>query len=219
MRTESVVPWVAVALTLGALVGAAYPQSGPATAFAGDWKASLEAGGKSLRLVLHATLAESAYSASLDSLDPAAFALPVDAIRIDTAHLHFEMSRLGARFDGDWNPATLQFEGQWQQGPTALPLQWKRAPASGAAPDRPMSQEDREYLGAYLKKTQDDLLRSIAQLTPAQWTYRPDPRPLVDRPVCGAPADRGADAVPGSDPPDRPHPPAGRPGSNRSKAG
>jgi len=175
MNTRHIAPLAAVALTLGALSQVAPAQPAPAATLTGDWKASLDTGGTTLRLVLHVTPAQSGFSASFDSVDQAAFGLPVDSIRIDPAHLHFEMSKLSARYDGDWNPATLQFEGQWQQASTKLPLSWKRAPAGAAAENLPLSAEDRDYLLTYLKKTEDDLLHSIGKLTPAQWTYKPDP--------------------------------------------
>ena len=172
MNTKRVAPWAAMALTLGAMGGTAYGQSAPATELAGDWKTTLEVNGTKLRLLLHVSKGESGYSASLDSLDQGAFDLPVDSIRREGAHLHFEMGKLGARFDGDWNPSTLQFEGQWVQGPAGLPLNWKRAPVVAAVP---LSEADRKFLLEYLKKTEDDVVRSVGHLSVAQWTYKPDP--------------------------------------------
>ena len=128
-----------------------------------------------MRLVLHITPAQSGFAASLDSVDQAVFGLAVDSIRIEPAHLRFEIAKLSARYDGDWNPATLQFEGQFQQGATTLPLNWKHAQPGAEPAPQPLSREDRDYLVIYLTRTKDDLLRSIAKLTPAQWTYKPDP--------------------------------------------
>jgi hypothetical protein len=39
----------------------------------------------------------------------------------------------------------------------------------------PMSDDDRRYLLAYLKKTEDGVLQSIGHLTPSQWTFKADP--------------------------------------------
>lgn len=175
MKTKRLVPFVVLTLSIVATGGAADSQSGPPTAITGDWKAVLEVNGSRLRLLLHVTKAESGLSASLDSLDQGALGLPVDSIRRDGARLHFDMSQLGARFDGDWNASTLQFEGQWMQGPVTLALNWKRAPEGTVAPNLPMSDEDRKYLLGYLKKTEDGVFGAIAHLTPAQWTYKPDP--------------------------------------------
>jgi hypothetical protein len=155
--------------------GAAYSQSGPPTEITGDWKAVLEFNATKLRLLLHVTKAESGLQASFDSLDQGALGLPVDSIRRDGARLHLDMSKLGARFDGDWNASTLQFEGQWMQGPATLALSWKRVAEGVVAPNLPMSDEDRKYLLGYLKKTGDDVIRTVAHLTPSQWTYKPDP--------------------------------------------
>jgi len=174
MSTKRVAPWAALTLTLGALAGAAYGQSGPPAEITGDWKAVLEVNGTKLRLLLHVTKAESGLSASFDSLDQGALGLPVDSIRRDGARLHLDMSKLGARFDGDWNPSTLQYEGQWVQGPATLAMNWKRAPEGAATPSLPMSDEDRKYLLGYLKKTGDGVIGAIAHLTPDQWTYKPD---------------------------------------------
>lgn len=175
MSTKRVAPWAALTFALGAMGGAAYSQSGPPTELTGDWKALLDVNATKLRLVLHVTKAEAGLSASLDSLDQGALGLPVDSIRRDGTRLHFEMGKLGAQFDGEWNTSTLQFEGQWTQGPARFPLSWKRAPEGAAAPNLPMSGEDRKYLMGYLKKTGDDVIRSIAHLSPSQWTYKPDP--------------------------------------------
>lgn len=174
MSTKRVAPWAALTLTLGAMGGAAYGQSGPPTEITGDWKAVLEVNATKLRLLLHVTKAESGLRASFDSLDQGALGLPVDSIRQDGARLHMELNQLGAKFDGDWNASTLQFEGQWNQGPASLPLSWKRVPEGAASPNLPMSDEDRKYLLGYLKKTGDDVIHSIAHLTPSQWTYKPD---------------------------------------------
>lgn len=175
MSTKRVAPWAALTLTLGAIGGAAYSQSGPTAEITGDWKAVLEFNATKLRLLLHVTKAESGLSASFDSLDQGALGLPVDEIRRDGASLHLGMTKLGARFDGDWNASTLQFEGQWKQGPAALAMNWKRVTEGVAAPDRAMSDEDRKYLLGYLKKTGDGVIGAIAHLTPAQWIYKPDP--------------------------------------------
>ncbi|MBZ5618869.1 MAG: DinB family protein [Acidobacteriia bacterium] len=175
MNTKRVAHRVAIALALAALSGAAFSQSGPPTDLVGDWKASLEVNGTKLRLVFHVTQTESGPVASFDSLDQGAFGLPVDSVLRDGTRLHFEMSKLSARFDGEWNPSTLQFEGQWQQGSNRFPLSLKRAPATAVVPSLPMSDEDRQFLLGYLKKTEDGVIRSIAHLSASQWTYKPDP--------------------------------------------
>jgi hypothetical protein len=175
MSAKRVTPWVALTLTLGALGGAAFGQSGPPEETTGDWKAVLEVNETKLRLLLHVTKAESGLSASFDSLDQGVLGLPVDSIRRDGARLRLDMSKLGARFDGDWNASTLQCEGKWMQGPVTLAMNWKGAPEGVAAPNLPVSDEDRKYLLEYLKKTGDGVIGAIAHLTPAQWTYKPDP--------------------------------------------
>jgi hypothetical protein len=153
-----------------AAAAAAYGQTAPV---AGDWQAGLEVNATKLRLVLHIARTGAGLSASLDSLDQGAPGLAVDAIQHDGRHLHFEMANLGARYDGDWNPATRQIEGRWLQGPADLPLNWSFAAPSAAAKEQPLSDADRAFLLEYLNRTRDGVLAAIAQLTPAQWNYKP----------------------------------------------
>jgi hypothetical protein len=115
------------ALGLMVFTGPVRSQSGPPTEIAGDWKAVMEVNGTKLRLVLHVAKAESGLSASLDSPDQGAMALRVDSIRREGTHVHFEMTELGAQFDGEWNASTRQIEGRWRQGPADLPLNWRSA--------------------------------------------------------------------------------------------
>jgi hypothetical protein len=84
------------------------------------------------------------------------------------------MSQFAARYEGDWNAAANQFEGKWEQGSAVFPLTWKRAPHLTNVSQN-ISHEDRKYLLAYLKKTEEGVLKSIAGLSQAQWTYKPDP--------------------------------------------
>ena len=170
-RVASRAAWV---LVLGALGGTVFGQTTQPAEITGDWKALMDVGGPKLRLVLHVTKTGASYAASLDSLDQAALGLAVDTLRRDGTHLHFEMTQLSAHFDGDWNPASSQFEGLWTQGPATFPVAWKQAPA-GSRQEKPVSNDDRLYLVTYLQKTRDDLLRTIAHLTPAQWTFKADP--------------------------------------------
>jgi len=115
------------ALALMAFAGPVRSQSGAQTEIAGDWKGEIDVSGTKLHLVLHVAKKDNGLSASLDSIDQGAMALRVDAIRFEGSHLHFEMTDLDARFDGDWNASTRQIEGRWRQGPADLPLNWRRA--------------------------------------------------------------------------------------------
>jgi len=78
------------------------------------------------------------------------------------------------RYEGDWNATANQFEGKWEQGKAVFPLTWKRAPPIANA-SQTLTEEDRKYLLAYLKKTGDGVIQSITGLSQAQWTYKPDP--------------------------------------------
>jgi hypothetical protein len=170
MRMRSTVFFMALATTVAFAAG----QNGPGVELAGDWKTSLEVNGTTLRMLMHVAKTESGLSATLDSLDQGALGLRVDSIRMEGPRLRLEMSQFGARYEGDWNTTANQFEGQWKQGSAAFPLTWKRAPGLANA-SQGLSEEDRKFLLDYLKKTRDGVLQSIAGLSQAQWTYKPDP--------------------------------------------
>src|SRR5215813_12724213 len=70
----------------------------------GIWEGSLDLGAMKLRLALKVTkAADGALAATLDSLDQGAKDLPVDAISLKDAAVHFEMKRLMVVFDGTLN--------------------------------------------------------------------------------------------------------------------
>jgi pimeloyl-ACP methyl ester carboxylesterase len=91
----------------------------------GDWKGTLAAGGTKLDLVLHVTRKEGALTATLDSPDQGATGLPIDWITVTGKSLKFEMSQLGARYEGTFSADGSQIEGEFSQG-QSLPLTFKR---------------------------------------------------------------------------------------------
>lgn len=92
------------------------------------WEGSLEVQpGVALRLVLHVReAANGTLSASLDSPDQGAVALKVDQVTRDKKRLVFELSELGAKFDGKLNEAGTRATGTWSQGGASFPLSLKK---------------------------------------------------------------------------------------------
>lgn len=91
----------------------------------GDWRGTLNAGGTKLDLVLHVTTKDGALSATLDSPDQGATGLAIDSITVTGKILRFEMSSLGARYEGTFSADGSQIEGEFTQG-QSLPLTFKR---------------------------------------------------------------------------------------------
>jgi pimeloyl-ACP methyl ester carboxylesterase len=92
----------------------------------GDWKGTLEAAGIKLDLVLHVTKKDSALSATLDSPDQGATGLVVDSISLTGKSLKFEMTSLGARYEGTFSADGSQIEGEFSQGGQRFRLTFKR---------------------------------------------------------------------------------------------
>lgn len=93
----------------------------------GDWKATLEAAGTKLDLVLHISTKDGALAATIDSPDQGATGLPIDTISVNGKALKFEMKSLGANYDGVFSADGSQIEGQFSQQGVRVPLTFKRA--------------------------------------------------------------------------------------------
>jgi pimeloyl-ACP methyl ester carboxylesterase len=117
---------------------AAPPVDASQQRFAGDWAGALDAGMK-LRLVVHLTLKDGAWSGTMDSLDQGANGMPINSIIIiDGATLRFEMAAIGGRYEGTMSDDGQSIKGTWSQGGGSLPLDLKRGDASSMpAPKRP----------------------------------------------------------------------------------
>jgi len=104
------------------------PKSGPLTAdFEGRWEGTLEAGGRSLRLVLRFEKgADGTATGAMDSLDQGANDLRLAGILIDGLSLRFSLPMVGGSYEGKLNKDTKELAGQWSQGGTTLPLTFKR---------------------------------------------------------------------------------------------
>jgi len=62
----------------------------------GDWEGMLDAGPVKLRIVLHITRKEGAYSATLDSPDQGALGIPIETVTVTGDSIKVDMKSLGA---------------------------------------------------------------------------------------------------------------------------
>jgi hypothetical protein len=101
---------------------------------AGDWKGTLSAGGVELRLILHVPAAkDGSLTATLDSVDQGAYAIPVSAISLNGSSLDMTVDAVHGSYTGTVNKDASEIDGIWSQG-TPLPLNFRRATAAEAAP-------------------------------------------------------------------------------------
>lgn len=113
------------ALALGGAVSAQQPAGGAmpeVSGLDGDWSGALELGVVKLRLALHVKTGAEGTSASFDSLDQAAFGLPVSSIARDGAKVRFELKAPPAVFEGVLAADGGTIVGTWTQGGHSLPL-------------------------------------------------------------------------------------------------
>jgi hypothetical protein len=92
----------------------------------GDREGSLEAGGQSLRVVLHITSYEDGLTVKFDSLDQKIAGAPVTTIQRDGTKLKFEMKQFAGTFEGTIDKELKTINGEWSQGGGSLPLTLKR---------------------------------------------------------------------------------------------
>ena len=92
----------------------------------GDWKGTIDAGVVKLDLVLHVAKKDGALSATLDSPDQGATGLPIDSISVTGKSLKFEMTSLGASYEGVFSADGTQIQGEFSQQGQKLPLTFKR---------------------------------------------------------------------------------------------
>jgi fermentation-respiration switch protein FrsA (DUF1100 family) len=109
------------------------PQRRPAT-LEGRWTGSLEAGEAILHLVLHVSkAADGSLKATIDSLDQGVYGIEVTSLTQKGSILQFNVSSVGASFEGKIAADRRTIEGDWMQGSASLPLIFHRQPAGAAA--------------------------------------------------------------------------------------
>lgn len=96
----------------------------------GDWDGALNVNGATLRLAFHVKTTDAGGTvATLDSIDQAAFGIPVTKISRDGAEVRFEIALVHGEFKGTLGAAGKTITGQWSQMGNALPLTLTRRAA------------------------------------------------------------------------------------------
>ena len=123
-----------------AAAGAAPAATAP---IAGEWHGSLNADGKTLRVVLHIAAAkDGTLTGTLDSLDQGLFAIPVAAVVLKDSKLTLTVDALPvhASYEGTVKPGGSGIDGTWTQG---QPMTLNFAPGAGAdAAPKPATPSD-----------------------------------------------------------------------------
>jgi uncharacterized protein len=104
----------------------------------GHWSGSLQAGEAVLHLVLHVSKApDGSFKATIDSLDQGVYGIAVTSLRQNDSTLHFNVSSVGASYEGRIAADHRSIEGDWTQGSTSLPLVFHRQAASATGAKKP----------------------------------------------------------------------------------
>ncbi len=135
------------ALLVAPAAGAAAAQN----SIAGDWQGTLEAGGASVRVVLHVTASGDGggYSATMDSPDQGASGIPVSSISLAGSKLTFRVDKVNGSFEGQVADDGAKIDGTWMQS-QRLPLTFERVARAPSAADPGMvkpSDVDGTWLG------------------------------------------------------------------------
>ena len=112
------------------------PERGSPT-LQGHWTGSLQAGEAVLHLVLHVSkAADGSFKATIDSLDQGVYGIEVTSFTQKDSTLHFNVSSVGASYEGKFAADHGSIEGDWTQGSASLPLVFHRQ-AAGAGAKKP----------------------------------------------------------------------------------
>jgi pimeloyl-ACP methyl ester carboxylesterase len=102
---------------------------GSAQDIGGDWQGTLHAGVADLHLVLHIIKNDAgSFKATLDSVDQAAYGIPVSSISFKNSTLTLGVDAVHGSYEGKLSSNGSTFTGTWSQG-QPLPLEFKRAAA------------------------------------------------------------------------------------------
>ncbi len=132
---------VAAAPTPAAAAPAASAPAGAAS-IAGDWSGSLNAGGATLRLVLHIAAAkDGTLTGSLDSLDQSVMGIPVTIVTLKDSKLALTVDTVHGTYEGTVKADGSGIDGTWTQG-QPLTLNFKRGAATAVAAPKPAPASD-----------------------------------------------------------------------------
>jgi uncharacterized protein len=117
----------------------------------GDWNGVLQVGETQLHLVLHLTTdAHGEFHVTVDSLDQAVYGMEASKVTRENETLRFELTSVGAQFQGKILPDHKTIRGLWEQSGTGLPLRFERrsAGAEARAPVKAISKAEGTWQGA-----------------------------------------------------------------------
>lgn len=98
--------------------------SGWAQGITGDWHGMLDFGGMKLRIVFHIKASAEGYSATFDSPDQGAFALPIQSVTFENPNLTMKVDSPPIIYRGELNNDTIT--GTFNQSGYELPLDMQR---------------------------------------------------------------------------------------------
>ena len=105
---------------------AAKPRVSKPSDIDGDWDGTVTLPGANLRIVLHIATFEDGMTATLDSPDQGAFALPAASITRTGTKLQFVMKQIGGEFSGTLDAGLTAIDGTFTQLGNSMPLVLKR---------------------------------------------------------------------------------------------
>jgi hypothetical protein len=103
----------------------------------GNWAGTLQAGDAVLHLVLHISKeADGSFQATIDSLDQGVYGIEVNSLVQKDSNLTFNVSSVGASYEGRISADHRSIDGGWTQGSISLRLVFHRQ-ASGTGARKP----------------------------------------------------------------------------------
>ena len=105
--------------------------------FAGDWAGTLDVGMK-LRIVVHLTASDGAWSGTMDSVDQSAKGIPIETVTVQDSSLTLDLPAIKGRYQGTLSDDGTQITGTWSQAGGTWPLNFTRGDATSIpGPNRP----------------------------------------------------------------------------------
>jgi hypothetical protein len=140
---------------------------GATASIAGDWNGSLNADGKTLRVVLHIAAAkDGTLTGTLDSLDQGLSAIPVASIALKESNLTFSVTALPVpgNYEGTVKANGAGIEGTWTQA-QPMTLNFTRGAATAAAAAKPAAPSDIDGTWAGALDVNGQTLHILLKLT------------------------------------------------------
>ena len=88
----------------------------------GAWMGTLDTGSAKLRVVFHIKNTADGLTATLDSLDQGAMAIPASSVTRDGSSVKIEVQKIGGLYEGKIAADRSSIDGKWSQGGGTLPL-------------------------------------------------------------------------------------------------